>query len=406
MKSNFLDAMRQATKMTRGQSLTDATRHILRTLSGKGGEPESASETAEQAAQPSQDAAPQFPLTPPHLRPTQPLGETLKLMRDFQMPDLNGGLTLPDTITLPGAKRPAVETPEGATFVTRQYKGAEGERAYKVYTPSRVEPNPALIVMLHGCTQNADDFAVGTGMNILAEEHGFIVVYPEQTMRANHMGCWNWFNPADQRRDQGEAGIIAGITRAVIQDYGVDADRVFVAGLSAGGAMAEVMSVNYPDLYNAAGVHSGLVFGSASDTASAFAAMSGRSNGRARRPGAHERVRTIVFHGDSDSKVHPVNAELIVAEARAGLSAPVRETKERGAVNGRAYTRTRAYDSNSVAQVELWEIDGLGHAWSGGSPRGSHADPQGPDASREMVRFFMNASALNEADRSRASAAL
>ena len=249
--------------------------------------------------------------------------------------------------------------------------------------------------MLHGCTQNPDDFAVGTGMNRLSEEHGFIVAYPRQPMHANQSACWNWFNRKDQMRDAGEPSIIAGITRAIMTDFNIDAERVYVAGLSAGGAMAAIMSVTYPELYAATGVHSGLAHGSATDVVSAFAAMRGGPGSvasaprKTRRKGTNDHVRTIVFHGMSDQTVHPSNAEMIIADARAGLADPLRETRYDGFMGGRAYTRSVITTASGVPHIEHWAIDGLGHAWSGGSPEGSHTDNNGPDASREMLRFFL-----------------
>ena len=256
-----------------------------------------------------------------------------------------------------------------------------------------------LIIMLHGCTQNPDDFAVGTGMNWLAEEHGFVAAYPGQPVSANQTACWNWFNLTDQMRDAGEPSIIAGITRAIMAEFDIDAERVYVAGLSAGGAMAAIMSATYPELYAAAGIHSGLAYGSATDVASAFAAMRGTSSPAApaqrksRLKSAHGRVRTIVFHGASDQRVHPSNAETILAEARAGLTGPAQETQHVGSAGGRAYTRTVITDASGVPHVERWAIEGLGHAWSGGNPEGSHSDQHGPDASREMLRFFLGSPA-------------
>jgi poly(hydroxyalkanoate) depolymerase family esterase len=249
--------------------------------------------------------------------------------------------------------------------------------------------------MLHGCTQNPDDFAVGTGMNRLAEEHGIIVAYPGQPMSANQSACWNWFNPAEQMRDVGEPSIIAGITRTIMAEFDIDAERVYVAGLSAGGAMAAIMSATYPELYAATGIHSGLAYGSATDVASAFAAMRGSSSPAAPEQrkshlkSANGRVRTIVFHGASDQIVHPSNAEMILAEARAGVTDPAQETRHDGSAGGRAYIRIVITDASGVPHVEHWAIEGLGHAWSGGSPEGSHTDQHGPDASREMLRFFL-----------------
>ena len=285
--------------------------------------------------------------------------------------------------------------PDGAAFLTKTFSCAAGSRDYKVYLPSHViGPKPPLIVMLHGCTQDPDDFAMGTGMNLLAEEQGFLVAYPRQPATANNSACWNWFDLKDQMRGEGEPCIIAGITRAIMAEYDIDAKRVYVAGLSAGGAMALIMSATYPELYAATGVHSGLACGLATDLPSAFAAMGGNSSPvakaqrKARPKGAG--IRTIVFHGESDRTVHPSNAALIVADARAGFPVAAQETQHGRSAGGRAYTRTLIRGARGVVDVEQWTIEGLGHGWSGGRPEGSYTDPDGPDASREMLRFFLS----------------
>jgi poly(hydroxyalkanoate) depolymerase family esterase len=241
--------------------------------------------------------------------------------------------------------------------------------------------------MLHGGTQNADDFAAGTRMNARAEEHGFIVAYPIQSKAANASLCWNWFTPENQTRGRGEPAIIAGITSEIIADYDVDPAHVFVAGLSAGGAMAAVMGATYPDLYAAVGVHSGLPYRSATDLPTAFAAMRGHSGvqgGKARKGRDRKLVPTIVFHGDADNIVHPLNGDRIVTTKNS-------ESVERSEVRQcavRAHTRTVTRDEAGAVSSEHWLIHGSGHAWSGGSSDGTYTDPQGPDASREMLRFF------------------
>jgi poly(hydroxyalkanoate) depolymerase family esterase len=255
--------------------------------------------------------------------------------------------------------------------------------------------------MLHGCTQTAADFANGTRMNALAEERQCFVLYPEQTHGANRSRCWNWFKREDQLRDQGEPAILAGMTREVINRYGIDRSKVYIGGLSAGGAMAAVMVTAYPELYAAVGIHSGLACGSAHDLASAFAAMVGRNT--AATPLAPA-TPTIVFHGDRDKTVHPRNSEQVVSQSVEQNSAlSTAASTERGQVpGGHAYTRTVYRDSTGRAVVEHWLVHEGGHAWFGGSPRGSHVDPKGPDAAREMIRFFyqsISEHALLEVDR-------
>jgi poly(hydroxyalkanoate) depolymerase family esterase len=298
-------------------------------------------------------------------------------------------------LNLPGEDKPfSVPTPDvvpaGGQFVAKSYSNHAGTRAYKLYVPNAYKGQPLpLIVMLHGSTQSADDFAAGTRMNTIAEECTFLVAYPEQPAAANASKGWNWFRPGDQQRGHGEPSLIAGITRMVMHDYSVDAERIYIAGLSAGGAAAVVMGKAYPDLYAAVGVHSGLPCGIASDLPSAFAAMRQGTADLSMAEGSAPIVPTIVFHGDQDIVVHPRNGDNVIAHSKmtASLNSKVHSGEAPG---GLAYTRTVHNDAQGRAILEQWDIHGAGHAWSGGSPFGSFTDPRGPDASREMVRFFLN----------------
>lgn len=291
------------------------------------------------------------------------------------------------------ARQPATPAPplaEGAQFITGSYSNHAGSRHYKLYVPSnyRGQAMP-LLVMLHGCTQNPDDFATGTQMNQVAEEMGCLVVYPEQTAGANQSKCWNWFNAIDQQHGQGEPSIIAGIAEKIIGEYAVNERQVYVAGLSAGGAMAVIVGTLYPELFAAVGVHSGLPFASAQDLPSALSAMK-RGASQAPRAGNGSQP-IIVFHGDSDTTVNPRNGEQVMAQRlHAGAGAP---SVQSGSVpNGHRYTQTTHTGANGAPLGEHWVVHGAGHAWSGGSAHGTYTDARGPDASREMLRFFRTVS--------------
>ena len=247
-----------------------------------------------------------------------------------------------------------------------------------------------LVVMLHGCTQDPDDFAAGTRMNALSDKHACVVVYPAQRSSANPAKCWNWFRADNQRRDQGEPAIIAGITREVIRAHRIDERQVFVAGLSAGASMSVVMAATYPELYAAVGAHSGLPYRSAQNILSAFTVM---RNGASDLQGLGTLgLPIIVFHGDHDQTVNPCNSEQIISQWLGSRQESVQSSAgapETGESNGRAYVRTEYHDAGGRVFAEHWVIKNLGHAWSGGSPKGSYTDSTGPDASQEMLRFFL-----------------
>ncbi len=284
---------------------------------------------------------------------------------------------------------PAPASSAGAGFSAGTYVAQSGTRQYKLFVPDGFgNKRLPLIVMLHGCKQDPDDFAAGTRMNLLAQERGVIVLYPAQAPRSNAYKCWNWFQPADQRRGAGEPALLAAMTRHIMETQRVDPDRVYIAGLSAGGAMAAIMGREYADLYAAVGVHSGLAPGAAHDVASAFSVMNNGAPGKTARGAAaiagSREAPIIVFHGDRDSTVHADNGGHVVGPR---VAASARHDK--GDAAGRAYTRSRFKPANGHATAEHWVIHGAGHAWSGGSNDGSYTDAQGPDASREMLRFFL-----------------
>ncbi len=315
-----------------------------------------------------------------------------------------------DAQAMPDPAAPAGNAPQPGRFETREFGNHAGTRAYKLYVPAGTADAPrAMVVMLHGCTQSAEDFAAGTQMNRLADTHGFLVVYPEQAAQANASRCWNWFKPQDQLRDAGEPAVIAGIVGEVAESHGVDRRRIFVAGLSAGAAMAVTLGETHPELFAGVGAHSGLPYGSAHDIPSALAAMKGGRSGMPAHQGmpdatgkprrkATRAVPVIVFHGDRDHTVQQSNGAQIVMQAqeahraqaaRTGAAALRVDTQGGVASGGRRFTRTVHADAAGRARIECWTLHGAGHAWSGGHPSGTYTERSGPDASLEMLRFFL-----------------
>jgi poly(hydroxyalkanoate) depolymerase family esterase len=338
-------AMTEALRLTRAGKLADATRLIQGALSGE--------------------------TYPVHPRAAGP-GAVIDLT--------------PNVRPASGQQGPSPASRRHGEFLHRSYSGSAGTLDYRLYVPAAVQPLMPLVVMLHGCTQSPEDFARGTDMNRLAEELGFVVAYPGQTRAANAQKCWNWFRPGDQRRGQGEPALIAAVTRQVVEDLGCDPTRLYVAGLSAGGAAAAIMGEAYPDLYAAIGIHSGLACGAARDMPSALSAM--RNGGRA-APASDHFVPVITFHGDSDHIVSETNSRHIIAAASRSADRLDLVAEKGTSPGGRRYTRAISNDAQGRTVIEQWTIHGAGHAWSGGARGGSYTDPSGPDASREMLRFFL-----------------
>ena len=389
MNDTLQQLMHEATQLTRAGKLTEATEAIQRVLRGRANRP---ADSAARAAGSASSTA-------------QAHSDTAALVLDgcvFETDSAAAELTdrpTPVPSPIPPAPRPA-----SGQFGGGSHAHGSLTRRYKLYMP----PNAAaaslpLVVMLHGCTQNADDFAAGTDMNERARAQGFFVLYPEQSHDANPSRCWNWFKHNHQRRDSGEPALIASLTRAVIAEHGIDARRVYVAGLSAGGAMAAIVAATHPDLFAAAGVHSGLPCGAASNVSEALAVMNtgttggGMATKTARAPAIPTppgaAVPTIVFHGDQDRTVHPRNGEQLVKAALAAKSLVAKDATtahvEQGcSAHGQRYTRSVHRDDSGHTLAEHWLLHGAGHAWSGGRTEGSYTDANGADASGEMLRFF------------------
>jgi poly(hydroxyalkanoate) depolymerase family esterase len=385
--------VREATRLTRAGQLVEATALLQRMLRGEcdpGPASRSAAPTPLARLEPPTIDAKARVVEESERRPVAQAASTqgpkrpapLDGMRKFSLLGLRGPI---------GRRAPPSTSdivPDGTKFIESTFSNAAGSRTYKLFIPSRSRGQQLpLVVMLHGCTQSPDDFAAGTRMNFLAEEQNCFVVYPEQPSGANQAKCWNWFRTGDQQRGVGEPSLIAGITRQIMRDHAIDPKRVYVAGLSAGGAAAAIMGATYADLYAAVGIHSGLACGAASDLPSAFMAMR-QGGGSETVAEAGSPVPTIVFHGDRDTTVHPDNGDRILKQS-AQATSPTTKVLRGRVPDGHAYTRTIVTDRSGRAISEHWNIHGAGHAWSGGSPAGSYTDPRGPDATKEMLRFFL-----------------
>lgn len=402
MNDQMQAAMAEATRLTRAGRLAEATALIQRTLGGMSN-PDGGSASADAPRKPGVRVVEEIPSSPEQ---TIQGGAGASSGPPTAHPPVSPQKSTPDVIQLPGSLHGSIlrgqplrsgdassSADPGGKFIGGTFSNAAGTRTYKLYIPmSYTGQAVPLVIMLHGCTQNPVDFATGTRMNKFAEEKTFLVAYPEQVSSANNTKCWNWFRPADQQRDLGEPSIIVGITGQIMNSYHVDLSRVYVAGMSAGGAMAVIMAATYPDLYAAVGVHSGLAYRAAHDVRSGFMVMR-RGAAQTTRPLARA-IPLIAFHGDCDTTVSPANTDHLIDQwlqaTGHGRGRSSHNTKvERGqAAGGRAYTRSTFNDAGGHTIVEKWLVHQAGHAWSGGSSNGSFTDPGGPDASSEMLRFF------------------
>ncbi|MEP7173878.1 MAG: PHB depolymerase family esterase [Aestuariivirga sp.] len=351
LRTSIFDAL----NLTRSHRLTQATQTIQAAILGR----------MQHAKEPN---------APVHAKysgkSVRPLGQVVQTLQKLKQSPFPFGKV---------GRRPISIEPEiakGAQFLTRSFSCKAGSRSYKLYVPNlQLDTKRPLLIMLHGCKQNPSDFAVGTRMNTLAETHGMLVAYPAQIQSANPSACWNWFDPGHQHSGMGEPAIIAGLTAEIIESHDIDRTKIFVAGLSAGGAMAVVMGETYPEVFSGVGVHSGLPYKSANDVVSAFAAMRGDVPLMKVVP----KLRTIVFHGDADRTVAPSNGVNIVGGAAFARAEYISDQ----------YTRRVSRDSHGKPIFEHWTLHGAAHAWSGGDAAGSFTYPDGPDVSAEMIRFFL-----------------
>ncbi|MDP3228714.1 MAG: PHB depolymerase family esterase [Acidovorax sp.] len=408
---NLKQLMGEATQLVRSGHLADATRTLQQALG--------TAVTRHSSPPAPASAGTALPGAPP-----KPASANAPLWRrpgsqadveDVVVVDRNSSSAPPKAAqgaaTTAAAPHPQAEPPGSFTRIAFTHAGARHQHHYHLYVPPGAaagSPMP-LVLMLHGCTQNPEDFATGTGMNAAAAPANALVLYPEQPHSANPNGCWNWFRPGDQHRGGGEPAMLVAMVQDVMARHHVDAQRVYVAGLSAGGAMAALLGREYPDVFAAVGVHSGLQAGAAHNVMGALSAM---KNGA--KPGATAHTAdatalppppTIVFHGDADPTVHAHNGEQLIqaalsarATAPGGEPATVKAVQQGKSASGQGYTRTvyslagsasAAKASPGQVVAEHWVLQGAGHAWAGGHAGGSHTDPRGVGATQEMLRFFM-----------------
>ncbi|WP_191090499.1 extracellular catalytic domain type 1 short-chain-length polyhydroxyalkanoate depolymerase [Niallia endozanthoxylica] len=304
---------------------------------------------------------------------------------------------------------------EFLNFVHQGYK-------YKLYVPGEyhIEKQYPLLVMLHGCGQNPDDFAAGTNMNEQAEKENFLVLYPDMNHPLhprdpagyNPFGCWNWFLDKNQHRDEGHPKLIYEMIHEVKSEYNIDSNKVYAAGLSAGGSLACILGVTYPDVFSGIGICSGLAY----DAANVFFLTDPMAeeaktkmekgvtdpyecgNSAFQEMGEYKKkMRVIVFHGICDTTVHPINGLQVITqwvqtnfliEGGIGLADVTPAKVKSDIINGKSYTRHVYHDKKDEPLLELWMIDQMGHTWSGGNPSGSYTDSAGPNATEIIWNFL------------------
>ena len=293
------------------------------------------------------------------------------------------------------------------SLVKGSYTGPDGTLSYEVYVPSGyvAERRVPLIVALHGCSENAEQFRQVTRFDELAEAKNAIVVFPDKSSYADSTSCWNWFKTSHMQRGTGEPALIAGVVDKVRQNYAIDDRRIYATGLSAGGAMASVMSATYPDVFAAAGVGSGCEYAAGASCAGYRGIDPEDAGQRAYQAmGTQAReVPVIVFQGDQDKTVPEVNAEQLVQQWQATddwaddgarnstiPADPVKVKDPAPSGGGHTYTVRDYADGQGNELIQFWVVHGMGHAWSGGCDCEAYADTNGPNESAAMYAFFMS----------------
>jgi poly(hydroxyalkanoate) depolymerase family esterase len=300
------------------------------------------------------------------------------------------------------------------SWTSGKVKNPSGSLEYKLFVSSayRKEKSVPLVVMLHGCTQKVEELAAISGINELADKNNFLVAYPEQSVAANPLKCWNWFDPKHQSRDAGEPSLIAAVIQDIRTSYNIDEKRMYVVGISAGGAMAVVMGTAYPELFAGLGVIAGTEYKAALNVQDGLTAM--KQGGpdpnqqgllafqaiQKSPVGTKTRLPLIVFQGTKDPYLSPVNTDQLITQwaqthdylddGKDNDSVSIRSAKEKkvDVPGGYSLTKSSYSDSQGHLLLEKWIVEGLGHAWPGSSVANPFADAKGPNATEEMWRFF------------------